>query len=75
MTHTVGNGGSGKTTVTERQWYALWGLVPINPKDSKDMAKGADNYTVTTKSTFLDQVISAFTGAVTISCQTIEVEK
>jgi len=27
--HKVGNGAQGNDVMTQRQWYVLWGLVPI----------------------------------------------
>ncbi len=38
LTHVVGTGGTSGTPVEKKQWYALWGLVPINEVDSKAMA-------------------------------------
>jgi PBP1b-binding outer membrane lipoprotein LpoB len=73
--HTVGSGAKTGVTVAEKQWYALWGLVPINNVDSKQMAGGASDYTIKVQVKFIDYVISAFTGIVTINVQTVEVKK
>jgi hypothetical protein len=73
--HTVGNGGSGSSVTAERQWYVLWGLVPINKVDSKAMAGGATNYTVKTEQSFIDGLISIVTSFVTVSARTVEVSK
>ena len=75
MNHVVGSGAQTGVTQTERQWYALWGLVPINSVDSKTMAGGASNYTVKTEYTPLDFVINIFTSIVTIESMTVEVKK
>jgi len=75
MNHVVGDGSQGGAAKQERQWYALWGLVPINNVDSKAMAEGATNYTVKTQYTPLDFIISIFTGIVTVQCMTVEVKK
>jgi predicted small secreted protein len=75
MVHTVGDGARGGQTLQQKQWYALYGLVPINNVDSKSMAAGAENYTITTEITFIDYVITAFTSWVTIVVQTVEVQK
>jgi hypothetical protein len=75
FTHTVGSGAQGSETVKEGKWFALWGLVPISEPDSKQMADGAENYTVTTTHTFGDQLISIFTNIVTISKTTVQVTK
>jgi len=74
LTHTVGSGGYGESE-SKRQWYVLWGLVPINEVDSKQMAGGAENYTVKSSITPLDFVINIFTGLVTVYSQTVEVKK
>lgn len=76
MNHVVGDGGAQMGAVKqERQWYVLWGLVPINEVDSKTMAEGATNYTVKTQYTALDFVINIFTGIVSIQSMTVEVKK
>lgn len=68
--HIVGQGGSG-APVEKRQWFALFGLVPLNTVDSKAMAGGKQNYTITTQETFLDGVISLFTSFVTVAPRTV----
>lgn len=73
--HVVGTGAKGNSVTTEKQWYAIFGLVPINKVDTKAMSGGANDYEITTEQTFLDSIISAFTSFVTISCQTVEVKK
>jgi len=75
MTHVVGDGGKSSQVEAARQWYILFGLVPLNNVSSKDMAGGATNYTVKTQQSFLDVVIDIFTGIVTVSSRTIEVTK
>jgi len=74
-THIVGNGGSGNEVVEQRQWYVLWGLVPINEVDSADMADGASNYTIETEQSALDVVINIFTSIVTVYSRTVTVTK
>ena len=75
MSHEVGNGGTTASETSERQWFVLWGLVPINSVDSQAMAGGATNYTVTTEQSFLDVVINIFTGWVTVYSREITVTK
>ncbi len=75
INHKVGQGAQGTTTVEARQWYVLWGLVPINDVNSQQMAGGSADYTVTTKMTFVDIVIGAFTGLVTVQPMTVKVQK
>ena len=75
MNHKVGQGAQGSTTVEAKQWYVLFGLVPINNVDSKQMASGATDYTVTTQMSFIDVVIGAFTGIVSVQPMTVKVTK
>ncbi len=73
--HTVGQGAQGNVKQEERQWYVLWGLVPINDVDSKEMAGDAENYTITTEQQALDVIINLFTTYVTVVSRTVTVEK
>ena len=74
-THVVGDGGKGGQLEQARQWYILWGLVPLNNISSKEMSKGASNYTIKTQYSALDVLISIVTGIVTVNCRTVEVSK
>ncbi len=74
-THLVGSGAKGSTSQSKGQWYILFGIVPLNSVDSKGLAGGATDYTIKTQQTFLDGVVSIFTGLVTISKQTVNVTK
>jgi hypothetical protein len=73
--HVIGDGAKSGSMVQERQWYVLWGLVPLNNVDTKVMAGGATNYEIKTEQSFLDVVINIFTGAVTVYSRTVEVRK
>lgn len=71
----MGSGPQTGQTVTARQWYALWGLVPINKVDVPAMIGGAQNYQYKSQMTFVDYVITLFTSNVTVMCQTVEIKK
>ncbi|MBS3806051.1 MAG: hypothetical protein KGY60_00980 [Bacteroidales bacterium] len=73
--HTVGSGAQGNTSMEERQWFVLWGLVPLNDVDSREMAGDAQNYTITTEQAPLDVIINIFTTYVTVVSRTVTVEK
>lgn len=75
ITHQVGNGAQGTATKEARQWFILWGLVPLNNVDSKVMAGGATDYTITTTQTGLDVIIGIFTSAITVAPMTVKVQK
>ena len=74
-THKVGNGAQGTDIVEARQWYVLWGLVPINDVDTQAMAGGATDYEITTQVTGIDFVISAVLSNISINCRSVAVEK
>ncbi len=74
LNHTVGDGAKGSTVQSERQWYILFGLIPLNTVDSKAMAKGAKDYTITSQMTFVDFIIGIFTSIVTVQPHTVQVK-
>jgi hypothetical protein len=75
LEHTVGTGAKGNSATTQRAWYILWGIVPLNKVDSKAMAGGASNYQITSQVSFIDGVINIFTSIVTVYCQSVMVTK
>ncbi len=74
-THRVGSGGTGQSEASVRQWYALWGLVPVSDADTTTLAGGAADYTVTVQREPIDFVLNIFTGIVTVNSQTVTVKK
>jgi len=79
LQHTVGNGGTDTTQVaSDRQWYILWGLVPLNNVDGGKLAKANNvnnNYTVKSQISFVDGLLNILTGLVTVYGQTVSVTK
>lgn len=80
--HTVGTGGSGDCKspssydVKKKQWYLFYGLLPLNQVDSKDLAGGAQNYTIRTTTSFGDYLISIpGTYLLGLKTQTIRISK
>lgn len=73
--HKIGSGPAGAEIVEQRQWYILWGLVPLNTAESAVMAAGATNYEIKTAITPLDFVLNIFTGWVTVYSRTVTVTK
>ena len=73
--HKVGNGPQGNDMMELRQWYVLWGIIPINQVDTNSMAGAATDYEITTEHTALDFVINIFTGLVTVNSRTVTVRK
>ncbi len=75
MEHVVGEGAQGGQEVEECAWYILFGLVPLKEVDSKELAAGAEDYTITTEHTVVDVIIGIITGIVTITPKTVRVNK
>ena len=73
--HKVGNGAQGNDTTEARQWYILWGLVPINEVDTNAMAGGASDYEITTSLSVIDILIGAVAGSVTVSSRSVSVRQ
>jgi hypothetical protein len=73
--HQVGKGAQGNETMEARQWYILWGLVPINNVDTNTMAAQTTDYEITTSMTPVDFIINAVVGSVTVNCRTVTVRK
>ncbi len=75
MNHTIGTGGD-TPVASDRQWYILWGLVPITNVDGGQMAKAkglTTNYTIQTQANFLDDILNMITGFVSVWGQTTTV--
>lgn len=60
-TSVVGKGAQGSTQTTKWNHYVIFGLAPVGVSDSKQMAEGAENYTVHTRQTFVNGLVSAIT--------------
>lgn len=60
-TSVVGNGPKGNEQTTKWNHYVIAGLAPVNVSDSKEMAGGAKNYSVYTRQTFVNGLLSAIT--------------
>lgn len=73
--HQVGKGAQTGMKLEKKQWFILWGLIPLSPVDSQAMAKGATDYTVKTEMSPVDVVISIVTSMVTVYPQTVTVTK
>ena len=73
--HQVGQGAKGNEIVEARQWYVLWGLVPLNDVDTNILAGQTTDYEITTSITPIDFIINVFTGTVTVYSRTVTVQK
>ncbi len=60
-TTVVGKGAQGDNKTVKNNTYFIHGLVPGNQSNPKEMASGAANYTVETKHTFINGLLTAIT--------------
>ena len=74
-THKVGHGAVFNRTTVERQWYILYGLVPLHDVDTQAMADGKRNYEITTQITPVDFIYRVLFYPVTITCRTVTVTR
>lgn len=73
--HKVGQGAQSAQKIEARQWYVLWGLVPINEVDTQKMADGTTDYNIKTEQSALDVIINIFTANVSVVSRTVTVTK
>ena len=76
--HVIGNGPQTGVTETARQYYILFGLVPLNKVDTNSMIDGATDYKLETGTRGMDVLISGAAGMIvptTISSRTVKVTK
>lgn len=73
--HMVGEGAQSGIEVKKKQWYLLSsGLARLNDVDTRDMAGSAENYTIETKTGFVDMLISGVTFGL-VGARTVTVTK
>ncbi len=60
-TSVVDNGAQGNQQITQWNHYLQSGLAPVGVSDSKQMADGAENYSVFTSLSFVNGLVSALT--------------
>jgi predicted small secreted protein len=60
-TTVVGEGAQGNKQTTQWNHYVIFGLAPVGVSDAKQMADGAENYTVNTQQTFVNGLVAALT--------------
>jgi Bor protein len=73
--HKIGKGAQGGDVISARQWYILFGLMPLNEVDTNQMAGDATNYEIKTEQGVMDIIINSFTSAVTVYSRTVTVTK
>ena len=76
--HTIGTGSQTGVENTARQYYLLYGLIPLNSVNTDEMAGSAANYEIQTQVGGMDVVIniaSAVAIAGIVSSRTVTVTK
>lgn len=71
--HTVGLGGSDTNAVTARQYYVLFGLLPVNDVDTQRMAGDLTSYTIETGYGIVDVLVGPFLLPLTLTSRTVVV--
>jgi hypothetical protein len=71
--HPVGLGATGTGEASARQFYLLFGLVPLNTIESQRLANDLTSYTIDTRFSFVDLLLSPFLLAVTMTSRTVTV--
>ena len=73
--HIVGNGPQTGVKIERKQWYALWGLVPVGDVNTKELAGGAKDYEIYTRCNAGDFFLNILTSIVTFQSRTVTVTK
>lgn len=60
----VGKGAQGNESVTKWNHYVIAGLAPVQVSDAKEMAGDAENYTVHTRQSFINGLLSGLTWGI-----------
>lgn len=63
-TTVVGTGAQGNEQVTQWNHYVVYGLAPVGVSDAKQMAGGAENYTVHTRHSFINGLVASLTAGI-----------
>ena len=73
--HLIGDGHQSGVELTRKQWYALWGLVPVNDVDVTKLAGNSANYEVYSRRSAGDVFLNLITGLVSFTSRTVTVTK
>ncbi len=73
--HTVGNGAQGNQITQARQWYILYGLIPLNDVDTKEMVGSTSDYEIQTAQQPMDIIMNLFTSYISVTSRTVTVKK
>ena len=71
--HVVGLGPTGTGSVSERQYYALFGLLQVNEVDTQRFAPELTSYAIDTRFSFSDLLLTAILLPFTVTTRTVTV--
>lgn len=71
--HVVGLGPTGIGSISERQYYVLFGLLQVNEVDTQRFAPELTSYTIDTRFSFTDLVLSTLMLPLTVTTRTVTV--
>jgi len=71
VTATIGKGPQTGVEVKQANHFLIGGLVPVGVANVKEMAGGAENYSITVTHTFVDGLLSGITGGLYTPTTTI----
>jgi hypothetical protein len=71
--HVVGLGPTGTGSTSERQYYVLFGLLQVNEVDTQRFAPELTSYTIDTRFSFTDLVLSTLMLPLTVTTRTVTV--
>jgi hypothetical protein len=72
--HRVGAGPGGHGETSLRQYYWMWGLLPINEADSQRLAGAQSGYEIVTKYSFVDILLAPVLFPFTVTTRTVLVK-
>ena len=73
--HTIGKGPQKGEYAEARQWYILFGLVPLNTVNTAEMAGDATDYEIRTENSALDIIMNIFTSYISVTSRTVTVTR
>ena len=73
--HTVGDGPQSQQVQSARQWFILFGLVPLNTVDTATMVGDASDFEIKTQTAPIDILIGIPASYITVSSRTVTVTK
>ena len=74
-THRIGAGPSGLGSDSLRQYYLLFGLVPVSEGDSQRLTQDSTSYEIVTKYSLVDMLLAPILAPLTMTSRTVQVNR